>query len=113
MAMRLSGLISGMDTEAVVAKLMDAHRLKTTRVQNKITTTEWKQEKWANLNAKIYALYTDQLSKLRMQGSYAVKKAASSNTNKVDVIAGSNAPEGTHLIKIKQLASSQFVTGAK
>lgn len=74
MAMRLSGLISGMDTEAVVAKLMDAHRLKTTRVQNKITTTEWKQEKWANLNAKIYALYTDQLSKLRMQGSYAVKK---------------------------------------
>ena len=86
MAMRLSGLISGMDTEAVVAKLMDAHRLKTTRVQNKITTTEWKQEKWANLNAKIYALYTDQLSKLRMQGSYA--ESGIIQYKQSDVIAG-------------------------
>ena len=113
MAMRLSGLISGMDTEAVVKSLMDAHRLKSTKVQNKITTTEWKQEKWKALNSKIYSLYTGQLSKLRMQGSFAVKKATSSNIGKVEVTAGSNAPEGTHLIKVKQLASSQFVTGAK
>lgn len=113
MAMRLSGLISGMDTETVVAQLMSAHRLKTTKVQNKITTTEWKQEKWKTLNSKIYSLYTNQLSKLRMQGSFAVKKASSSNTSKVDVTAGANAPEGTHLIQVKRLASSQFVTGAK
>jgi len=113
MAMRLSGLISGMDTETVVAQLMSAHRLKTTKVQNKITTTEWKQEKWSALNSKIYSFYTDQLSKLRMAGSFSVKKASSSNTNKVDVTAGTNAPEGTHLIKVKQLASSQFVTGNK
>ena len=113
MAMRLSGLISGMDTEAVVKTLMDAHRLKSTRVQNKITTIEWKQDKWKALNSKIYSLYTGQLSKLRMQGSFAVKKATSSNTNKIEVKAGSTAPEGTHLLKVKQLASSQFVTGAQ
>lgn len=113
MAMRLSGLVSGMDTEAVVAQLMQAHRLKTNKVQNKITTTEWKQEKWSALNSKIYALYTGSLSKLRMQGSFAVKKASSSNANKVDVTAGANAPEGNHLLKVKQLASSQFVTGSR
>lgn len=113
MAMRLSGLVSGMDTEAVVQRLMSAHRLKTTKVQNKITTTEWKQDKWKDLNSKIYSLYTGQLSKLRMQSSYAVKKASSSNTSKIDVTAAATAPEGTHLIKVKQLASSQFVTGAK
>jgi flagellar hook-associated protein 2 len=113
MAMRLSGLISGMDTETVVAQLMDAHRLKSTKVQNKITTTEWKQDKWKALNSKIYSLYTGSLSKLRMQGSFAVKKATSSNTDKLEVKAGPTAPEGTHLIKVKQLASSQFVTGAK
>ena len=113
MAMRLSGLASGMDTESVVEQLMSAHRLKTTKIQNKITTTEWKQEMWKTLNSKIYSLYTGQLSKLRMQGSFAVKKATSSNTNKVDVSVGSGAPEGTHLLKVKQLASSQFLTGAK
>ena len=111
MAMRLSGLISGMDTENVVAQLMKAQRLKTTKLQNKITTTEWKKDKWSALNSKIYSFYTGQLSKMRMQGSFAVKKATSSNINKVDVSAGTNAPEGSHLIKVKQLASSQFVTG--
>lgn len=113
MAMRLSGLISGMDTENVVAQLMQAHRLKSTKVQNKITTTEWKQDKWSAFNKKIYALYTGQLSKIRMQGSFAVKKATSSNLNKIEVNAGSNAPEGTHILKVKQLASSQFMTGAE
>ena len=113
MAMRLSGLISGMDTESMVSELMKAQRLKTTKIQNKITTTEWKQEKWSALNTKLYSFYTGQLSKLRMQGSFAAKKTSSSNANKVEVSAGANAPEGTHLIKVKQLASSQFVTGAK
>ena len=102
-----------MDTEYVVEQMMKAHRLKTTKVQNKITTTEWKQDKWSALNSKIYSLYTGALSKMRMQGSYAIKKASSSNTSKVEVSAGTNAPEGTHLIKVKKLASSQFLTGAK
>lgn len=113
MAMRLSGLASGMDTDAVVAKLMEAHKLKTTKIKNKITTTEWQKEKWSALNAKIYSLYTGALSKLRMKNTYAVRSAVSSNTNKIDVKADATAPMGTHLIKVKQLASSQFVTGSK
>ncbi|NLL73636.1 MAG: flagellar hook protein, partial [Clostridiales bacterium] len=77
MAMRLSGLVSGMDTESIIRELMNAERLKTRKVENKITTTEWKQEKWSALNSKIYSFYTDQLSKLRMAGSFSVKKASS------------------------------------
>lgn len=113
MAMRLSGLVSGMDTEAVIAQLMKVQSLKTQKIKNNITTTEWKQEKWSALNAKIYALYTGALSKIPLQSSYNIKTAASSNTAKIEVKAGANAPEGTHQIKIKQLASSQFVTGSK
>lgn len=113
MPMRLSGLASGMDTEAIVEQLMKAHRLKATKIENKITTTEWKQEKWKELNSKIYSFYTNQLSKMRLQSTFMTKKAVSSNENKVSVTAGTNAPEGTHRIKIEQLASAQYVTGAK
>ena len=87
-----------MDTEAVIEQLMKAERLKTTKVQNKITTTEWKQDKWKDLNKKIYSFYTNQLSKLRMQGNFDIKKATSSNTSKVEVTAANTAPEGTHII---------------
>jgi len=113
-SMRLSGLASGMDTDAIVEQLMKAQRLKATKIQNKITTTEWKQEKWKALNSKVYSFYTNQLSKLRFQSSFLIKKAVSSNTSKVEVITtNSNAPDGTHNIKVKQLASAQFVTGDK
>jgi flagellar hook-associated protein 2 len=48
-----------------------------------------------------------------MQGNFDIKKATSSNTSKVEVTAANTAPEGTHIIKVKQLASAQFITGAK
>jgi flagellar hook-associated protein 2 len=113
MAMRLSGLASGMDTESIVSELMKVQRLKSTKIENKITTTQWKQEKWKTLNTKLYSFYTGPLSKIKMQGSFNVKAATSSNDSKVSVSANTNAPEGTHLLKVKELASAQFVTGAK
>lgn len=113
MPIRLSGMVSGMDTESMVTELMRAQRLKTRKIENKITTTEWKQEKWKALNTKIYSFYTGELSKLRMQGSFNTKKVTSTNENVVSVTANTSAPDGSHSLIVKQLASSQFVTGAK
>lgn len=113
MAMRLSGLASGMDTELMVTELMKAHRLKSTKIQNKITTLEWTQDKWKDLNSKIYSLYTGALSKLRMQGNYMTKKATSSDESRATITAATGAVTGNHTLKIKQLASAQFETGNK
>lgn len=112
MPLRLSGLASGMDTESIVTELMNAQRLKSTKIENKITKLEWTQDKWKELNSKIYKFYTGSLSKLRLQGSYSTKRATSSNENKVEVQAGTTAPAGTHTIKVEKLASAQFITGA-
>ncbi len=111
MPMRLPGLSSGMDTESIVTELMRAQRMKSTKVENKITKLEWIQDKWKSLNTKLYSFYTGPLSKLRMQGSFSTKEALSSNDNKATATVASNAPAGTHLLKIKQLANAQFETG--
>lgn len=113
MPLRLSGLVSGMDTDTIIKELMKAQRTKSTKLENKITKLEWTQDKWKDLNKKIYSLYTGSLSKLRLQGSYGTKKAATSNADKVTVTAGTTTPVGTHNIQVKQLASSQFITGAQ
>lgn len=112
MALKLSGMVSGMDTESMVAELMKAQKLKTTKLQNKITTTEWKKDKWKDLNSKIYSFYTGSLSKIKMQGSFNIKTATSSNEAKAEVTAGTTAAEGTHELYINKLAKAQFVTGA-
>lgn len=113
MPIRMSGLASGMDTESMIKEMMTAQRTKATKIENNITKLEWKQEKWKTLNSKIYSFYTDTLSKTKMQGSFMTKKAASSNESKIEVSAGASVPEGSHSVKIKSVASTQFVTGVR
>lgn len=110
---RMTGLISNMDTESIVESMMDAHRLKLTKIENKKTVLEWKQDKWKDLNTKLYKLYQEQTSKLHLTSNYKTKKVTSADESVVKVTADKNASEGTHSIIVKQLASSQYVTGGK
>lgn len=113
MPVRLSGLVSGMDTETLIKEMVDAQKLKNKRVEDKQTLLTWKQEKWKELNTKLYKLYSEDLSKMRLQGSYNTKKITTSNDSLVSVTADNTAPEGTHALTIKSLAKSQFLTGGR
>jgi Flagellar capping protein len=113
MSLKLSGLVSGMDTDSMVKELMKAQNLKKTKIENKITTSEWKQDKWKTLNSKIYSFYTGALTKLKLQGNYSTKTAASSDESIATVTANGSAAEGTQTLSVQKLASAQFVTGSQ
>ena len=113
MPIRMTGMVSGLDTDAVVQELMSAQTAKKQKVVNKQTKLTWTQEIWKGLNTKLYSFYTGTLSKMRMQGNYKTKKASSSNESAVTATATSSAATGAHSLKIKELASSQYVTGGK
>lgn len=113
MAIRMSGLISGLDTESLVKELMSVQSMKLTKKENLKTKTEWKQEKWKDLNTKIYSLYTGKLSKIKMQGNYATKKVTSADESSVSATASGSVSTGSHTIEVKSLASAQYVTGAQ
>lgn len=113
MAIRMSGLISNLDTDSIIKELMTAKSAKKTKLEQQKTKLEWKQEKWADLNTKIYKLYTDQLSKVRLSGNYNTKKVISGNESLVTATATTAAGSGTHTIEIKSLASAQYITGAQ
>lgn len=113
MPVRMTGMISGMDTESLIKGMVDAQKLKNKRVEDKSTLLTWKQDKWKELNKKLYKLYTDDLSKMRLKGNYQTKKTSSSNENLVSVTAGPNAPEGSHIISDIKLASGQYITGTE
>ena len=44
MAMRLSGLMSGMDTESIIQQLVEAKRTKVDNAKREQTKLEWKQD---------------------------------------------------------------------
>jgi len=113
MGIRLSGLNSGMDTDALVQALMSAQRTKQTKVESKKTKLEWKQEIWDTFNTKLYNFYKGTLAKIKMQTTYKTKAATSSDSSKLTATVGSEAAEGTYRIKVNSLASAQYVTGGK
>ncbi len=113
MAIRLSGMVSGLDTDSVVKALMSAQTYKKTKIESSKQKLEWKQELWADMNTKIYDFYKSSLNKMKMQSTFKTKSASSSDSSKVTATADSNAAEGTYRIKVKSVASAQYVTSGK
>ena len=100
MGIRMSGLSSAPDTEAIVGALMSAQSLKKTKIERNKTKLEWTQTKWAELNTKLYKLYTEQVSKMRLQSSYQTKKATVSDPTKANVTAKNDAVNGSYTLRI-------------
>ena len=66
MGIRMSGLSSGMDTEAIVKELMSAQSMKKNKVVKAKTKLEWTQTKWSELNTKLTGLYNNFVSKMQL-----------------------------------------------
>lgn len=113
MAVRMTGMISGLDTESLIQSLVEAQQLKNKKTTDKKTKLEWTQEKWKELNTKLYSLYTTELNKLTLQSSYLTKKAAISDESCVQIKAGATAPLGSQTLEIKNLATSGYLTGSE
>ena len=112
MAIRLSGLASGLDTEAIVGALVSAYSYKKDKYTKAQTKLSWKQEAWQSLNTKINTLYKS-VGNLRYSSSYSAKKCTVSDTTKASVIASDSSMLGTQSLKIKKLAKAAYLTGSK
>ncbi len=113
MAIRMTGLTSGLDTDSIIEALVSAQKMKVTKVENQLTKSEWTEDIWKDMNTKLYSFYTTELTKFKTQGSYLTKKATSSNESVATATATNGAVSGSHTLAVKSLASSQMVTGAK
>lgn len=113
MGIRMSGLSSGMDTEAIVKELMSAQSLKKNKVVKAKTKLEWTQTKWADLNTKLTGLYNNFVTKMQLSTAYKTKKTTISDTSKASVSTKTNAVNGSYTMEVKNIATAQYLTGAK
>lgn len=110
--MRLTGLNSGMDTESIITAMVSRHKTKVETAVKEQTKLGWTQEAWKGLNTKIYGLYTNKLSNMRLSSYYDKLKTTTSNSA-LTVVAGSGANEGVQTAKIKSVAKAGYLTGAE
>ena len=110
---RVSGLISGLDTDSLIQELVSAYETKKSTYVKKQTKQGWKQDTWKSLNTKVYSFYTGTLRNAQYSTNYTAKKATISDSTKATVSASGNAVEGTQTLKVKQLAKTAYLTGGQ
>ncbi len=111
MAIRLSGLNSGLDTDAIVQELVSAYRTKQDKYTKAQTKLSWKQDAWKEMNTKIYDFYSKTLSNMRRVGNFSKKVTTVSDSTKATVSASSGVINGTQTLKVEQLATAGYLTG--
>nr|WP_296463247.1 flagellar filament capping protein FliD [uncultured Acetatifactor sp.] len=113
MPMRLSGLMSGMDTESIIQQLVEAKKTKVTKAVKAQKSLKYKQDAWKDLNKQIVNLYNKSLDSMRFQSTFLKKVTKVSNSNIVSVITGEGAMNGVQALKVNKLAKTGYLTSGE
>ncbi|MBO4908051.1 MAG: flagellar filament capping protein FliD [Lachnospiraceae bacterium] len=109
--MRMSGLISGMDTDSVIEALVSSKKKKVTDAKNDQKKLDWKQDIWKGINNNIKGLFQSHVSKMRFTSAYSKKTTSVSNSSVASVITGDGAVDATQKLRVESLAKSAYLTG--
>lgn len=122
--MRLSGINSGYDTEAMIEKMMSTYQTKIDNQNKKLQKLQWQQEAYRDIISKLSDFkgkYFDILKRdSYLMSPNSFSKFKTNITNRVDstkdtglkVTTSSSAVEGTHKLKVARTATATTRTGS-
>lgn len=113
MAMRITGMNSGLDTESIIQELVAAKRTKVDKAKKQQTSLQWKQDIWKDLNTKLKNLQSKYLSNMRFTSEYNKVKTTVSKSSVASVVAGANAAKGQQTLEVNKLAKTAYLTSAE
>ena len=113
MAMRVTGMVSGMDTESIIQQLVAVRQTKVDDVKKEQTKLEWKQDAWKDLNDKIKKFYNTYAGQMRFESSFSKKTTKISDSSIADIVTGEGAMNAVQTLKVAKLAKSGYLTGAE
>ena len=108
---RMSGLISGLDTDSVIEALVSNKRQKVTDAKNDQKKLGWKQTIYDGINTNIKGLFQSHLANMRFSSAYSKMKTSVSDSSVASVITGDGAANATQKLRVEQLAKSAYLTG--
>ncbi|MEY8392132.1 hypothetical protein D3Z36_10130 [Lachnospiraceae bacterium] len=110
MAIRVSGLVSGLDTDSIVQELVSAYSTKKDKYVKAQTKLDWKMDAWKELNKKVNSLYK-RLGNMKLSSYYNKKTTTISDSTKATVSASNSALNGTQTLTINKVATTGYITG--
>ena len=122
--MRLAGINSGYDTEAMIEKMMSSYQTKIDNQNKKLQKLTWQQDAYRDITSKLSAFknkYFDIVKRdTYLMSPTVFNKFKTTLTSKTDptkevkginVTTSSSSIEGTHTLKVNQVATATKLTG--
>lgn len=111
MGVAVGGLVSGMDSAAIITKLLELERRPVALLEGKRTNLSNEKAAWQEVSTRMLALKTAS-SNMATSSNFASKSAtftsnSASGASALTVSAASNATPGAYNIKVNQLAQTQ------
>ncbi|MEW5761981.1 MAG: flagellar filament capping protein FliD [Bacillota bacterium] len=106
--MRITGVMSGLNTEEIISKLMAIERRPVDLLNSKKATLEKQKTAWDEIKTKLTDLH-NKLLDLKLMSTYTGKVATSSNENVLTATASSTATPAVYSITVTQLAQAHSV----
>jgi flagellar hook-associated protein 2 len=110
---RLTGFASGMDTDSIVKKLMNAESISLNKLKQNQQKQTWLSDTYRQWNADLLAFRSNTLLNMSLSKTYNTFDVTSSQENAVSATASGSSLAGTYSVEVKQLASSASFTGNK
>ena len=107
---RVTGMNSGLDTESLVQQLVEARRMKVTKVTKQQSKITFQQEAWKGLNSKLKSLFS-KVDNLKYQSSYSKKTTSVSDPSVASIVTSDKAMNSTQTLEVVSLAKAAYVTG--
>ncbi|MGE5370798.1 MAG: flagellar filament capping protein FliD [Solirubrobacterales bacterium] len=105
----LSGMVSGMDTESVIAKMMSTYQATGDVLYSKKNNYKLQKTALQNFNMSLMRLQNAAFD-LRLATAYESKTVTSSDQTILTATAGSGAVNGSHTVRVDQLARAARIT---
>ena len=106
-SMRVGGLVSGLDTNAIIDNLMTTAKEPINRMNEKIDLLTWEQTQYNDIITALSDLKSALLP-LKMESTFKSKQAVSTYPNIAEAIASVNTPPGTYNLKVEQTAEPSY-----
>ncbi|WCK54185.1 flagellar filament capping protein FliD [Aneurinibacillus sp. Ricciae_BoGa-3] len=102
---RVSGLVSGINTDSIVQKLMTAESANYNKMIQQQQKLNWQSDAYRQWNTDLLS-FVSNLSNMKYSKNYSNFNMTSSDSNTVSAVGTPNAVEGTQTIRVAQIAQS-------
>ncbi|ADD68223.1 flagellar hook-associated 2 domain protein [Denitrovibrio acetiphilus DSM 12809] len=108
---QVGGIVSGMDTNALVEQLMQQAQVPVDKLYGELSYKGLEEEVYENVDNMLGNLTSDLLT-LRLESTFKTKTTTSTNEGVATATATTDAAVGTHTLQVDQLANNSTATSA-